>query len=74
MNQEQATNQLHRELHEYMRLTDEYQKQAFWERIRQEAVTRTDEEKALIQQAIADDVAHVKQRVLDLKKRMNKSQ
>ncbi len=74
MNQEQATSQLHRELHEYMSLTDEQQKQAFWERIRQDSEGRTDAEKALIQQAIADDVEQVKQRVLDLKKRVDEFQ
>ena len=73
MNQEQATSRLHRELREYMSLTNEQQKQAFWERTCQEAEARTDEEKALIQQAIADDVEQVKQRVLDLKKQVDEA-
>lgn len=73
MNQEQAISQLHRELREYMSLTDEQQKQAFWERIRQEADVRRDEEKARIRQAIADDVEQVRQRVFDLKRRVDES-
>lgn len=71
MNQKQATNQLHRELLEYMSLTDEQQKQAFWERIRQEADARTEGEKTPIKQAIAGDVEQVKRRILDLKMRLD---
>lgn len=73
MNQRQATNQLHRELLEYMSLTNEQQKQAFWERIRQEADARTEEEKTLIKQAIAGDMEQVKRRILDLKMRLDQS-
>ena len=64
-------NQLHRELHEYLSLPDEQQKRAYWDRISQEANARTDEEKALFTQAIADDVEQIKLRVLDLKKRVD---
>ena len=71
MSKEQTANQLHRELHEYLNLTDEQQKRAYWERISQEANGRTDEEKALFRQAIADDVEQIKLRVLDLKKRVD---
>ena len=71
MSKEQIANQLHRELHEYLNLPDEHQKQAYWERIRQEANQRTDEEKSMFRQAIADDVEQIKLRVLDLKKRVD---
>lgn len=71
MNQEQTTNQLHRELREYLSLPDEQQKRAYWERINQEANARTDEEKALFRQAIAEDVEQIKLRVIDLKKRVD---
>ncbi len=71
MNKEQTLNQLHRELHEYLNLTDEQQKRAYWERISQEANERTEEEKVLFRQAIADDVEQIKLRVLDLKKRVD---
>jgi len=71
MNKEQTANQLHRELREYLSLPDEQQKQAYWDRISQEANARTDEEKALFGQAIADDVEQIKLRVLDLKKRVD---
>lgn len=71
MNQEQTANQLHRELREYLNLPDEQQKRAYWERINQEANARTDEEKALFRQAIADDVEQIKLRVIDLKKRVD---
>ena len=71
MSKEQTDNQLHRELHEYLNLPDEHQKRAYWERISQEANMRTDEEKALFRQAIADDVEQIRLRVLDLKKRVD---
>lgn len=73
MNQEEATNQLQRELHKYLSLTNEQQKMAYWERIRQEAATRTAEDKALLVQAIAEDVEQIKQRVLNLKTRIDEA-
>lgn len=71
MNKEQTANQLHQELREYLSLPDEQQKKVYWERITQEANARTDEEKTLFRQAIADDVDQIKLRVIDLKKRVD---
>lgn len=73
MNSKEATNQLHRELREYMSLTSEEQKQAFWNRIKQEADSRTEEEKSLIKQAITADVAQIRERILNLKERVDEA-
>ena len=65
------SEQIQRELAEYQTLTNEEEKDLFWERVRASDAQLTKVDRLLINQVIADDVEQIKLRVLDLKKRVD---
>lgn len=74
MTSKQAHQKLNKELGEYVRLNSDAEKEAFWHRITQEAEHRTETEKVAFQNAMADDVEAIRERVLALKKKVEAMQ
>lgn len=70
MTSKQAHQKLNEELGEYIRLSSDSEREAFWNRIAQEADRRTETEKAAFQDAITTDVEAIRKRVLALKKKV----
>ena len=74
MTSKQAHQKLNEELGEYIRLNSDTEKEAFWHRIKKEADQRTETEKVAFQNAMADDVEAIRERVLALKKKVEAMQ
>jgi hypothetical protein len=74
MTLQEAHKILNGELAEYIRLESESEKEAFWNRLHQESSFRAEEDKATLKEAIADDVALIRQRVMALRGKIEQMQ